>query len=548
MSTLIHFHLGAFVHVAVSRLVALIRTVRLLVADQTLVNAVPIGAHELSRVGAGGVLHFRRTSILVRMIPTVILTIATELFSDALVVMTSELLAGARLVLGVAELSFVTAVATIIIMVAQPIHIQATTIVAGELIFFAGLRRRTMVLSHILVSPVNTIRLSIAQPFFGNTLRPVPNFVRGAGELCLFVTLSVIALVSIVLVRVIHAIVVPVADVTSGYTVAIVAGKQISEASSTLRLTVIWRFIAGIRAVVVSIAVPCGWDAPVVRAPEAVLRTSFLGAVQRILIAIIPAIVITIAKPVGFHADVGLVAFQMIRGTCGVHGTAFVGLVGGDIVPAVVDTITDQIVRDATIIGAGELTNGARGINAAFLVAAVATVVLVIAFPGLEDAPAVVASELVGAARVVDAVIFVFVGAISAIVVAIAGPHPGGAATIPTGKLVGVAGDVLGHAHSVLVHEPAVVVALALDGPVHARMTGLIAATVRDVARIHFALLPVRRVNVQIPWRVVQPFHQLHLVGTGVLLRAIDSSQLEVRPVDMFSEDGYGEGVYGRTD
>lgn len=45
---------------------------------------------------------------------------------------------------------------------------------------------------------------------------------------------------------------------------------------------------------------------------EAVLRTSPLSAMNWILVAIVTAIVVAIAEPVGLHADVRLLALEMI--------------------------------------------------------------------------------------------------------------------------------------------------------------------------------------------------------------------------------------------
>lgn len=146
------------------------------------------------------------------------------------------------------------------------------------------------------------------------------------------------------------------------------------------------------------------------------------------------------------------------------------------------------------------------------------------------------------------AVTGVLIGAVAAIVVAVACPHSGDASTVPASELVGVASDVLRHAHSILVHEPAVIVALALRGAVVARMTGLITAAVVNFARINGALLPGRRKNVKVTRRVLQPFYQLNLVGSRVLLRSVDPAKLEIRPIDVLSEDSDSEGIDGSAD
>lgn len=228
---------------------------------------------------------------------------------------------------------------------------------------------------------------------------------------------------------------------------------------------------------------------------------------QGIFITVVSTIVIAIAQPVWFHADVGLLAFQMIGRTGCVHGTAFVGLVGCNVVLAIIDTVADQVLGDATVVGTGELTLSTRRINAAFLITAIATIVLVITFPGFEDASAVVASKFVGATRVVGTVIGVLVGTVSAVIVAVTGPHPRYTTTIPAGKLAGVTGDILWHAHPVFIHKPTVVIAFAFNGSIHAWMARLIASTLEDIARVYFALLSTCRINMQISWRIIQSFH-----------------------------------------
>lgn len=289
-------------------------------------------------------------------------------------------------------------------MIAQPALVQATSVLTGELRVRTRGSLRTVVQSRVLIGPIDTIGIAVAQPFLRYALRPVPHFVGGTREFRLFVALPVVALVPLVLVRVVQAIVVAVADVNPRYAIAIVAGEQVAEASAALGLAVLGWLVAAVQAIVVSVAVPSGGDAAVIRATEAVLRTSALCAVKWILVAVVAAIVVTVAQPIGFHADVGFVAFEMIRRTSGVGGASLVRLVRSDVVLAVVDAVAQLRVGYATVIGAGELALGARRIDATLLVAAVATVVLVVALPRLEDATAVVAAELVGAARVISCV------------------------------------------------------------------------------------------------------------------------------------------------
>jgi len=70
-----------------------------------------------------------------------------------------------------------------------------------------------------------------------------------------------------------------IANVNSRYAVAVVAGEKVAKASAALRFAVLWRLVAAITAVGVTIAVPSGWNAPVVWATEAVGWASALRAV-----------------------------------------------------------------------------------------------------------------------------------------------------------------------------------------------------------------------------------------------------------------------------
>jgi len=141
---------------------------------------------------------------------------------------------------------------------------------------------------------------------------------------------------------------------------------------------------------------------PVIGTSEAVLGTSPLGAMNRILITVVATIVVTVAKPVRFHADIRLLALEVIQRTRGVAGTTLVRLVGRNVVLAIVDAVADLRLRDAAVIGTGKLARGTGWINASFLVAAVPAIVLVIALPRFKYASAVVATELVRAARVIS--------------------------------------------------------------------------------------------------------------------------------------------------
>jgi len=120
------------------------------------------------------------------------LAIATELLAYAFKVLAGEFLIVTMLILRIAELALVATITAIVIVIAQPTAIQTPPVVASELIVSARGRCRTMMKSYILISPIDAIRISVAQPFLRNTLSAIPHFIRGTGKLRFFVTLSVV--------------------------------------------------------------------------------------------------------------------------------------------------------------------------------------------------------------------------------------------------------------------------------------------------------------------------------------------------------------------
>jgi hypothetical protein len=138
-----------------------------------------------------------------------------------------------RLVLAVAEFALVRAVAAVVVMVTQPSLVDAPSVVTLELIVHTRRRRWTIVQRSVLISAIYTIWIAITKPFLRNTLGASPGLVLLACELCLLVTLPVVALVSDVLVTVVQAIVVSVANVDSRYAISVVTGEQVAEAGST---------------------------------------------------------------------------------------------------------------------------------------------------------------------------------------------------------------------------------------------------------------------------------------------------------------------------
>lgn len=150
------------------------------------------------------------TSNFIRMITTVIFTIASVLFPNALEVLAREFVRATRFVFRVTFFPFISSITTIVIMIAQPTLIRmkniilnakqisklylvdATSIGTSELIFTARFRCCAMVQSGILIRTVNTIWITITQPFSWYTLRSPPRFISFTSKFCLFITFTII--------------------------------------------------------------------------------------------------------------------------------------------------------------------------------------------------------------------------------------------------------------------------------------------------------------------------------------------------------------------
>lgn len=141
------------------------------------------------------------------------------------------------------------------------------------------------------------------------------------------------------------------------------------------------------------------------------------------------------------------------------------------------------------------------------------------------------------------AVVCVFVTVVTAIVISVARPHPRNAFSVLAVELAGVAGVVLGRAHSSLIHRLGLVVTLALSLSVESWMAALGASTVVLVAGICLADLSCLAIDVNVTRRVFEPLDHLDHVGAGVLLGTIDTSQLKISPVNVVPKHRDGERI-----
>lgn len=144
-------------------------------------------------------------------------------------------------------------------------------------------------------------------------------FIGTAREFRFRVAFAAPTLVSIIFIRIVQAVVVSVADVNARDAIAVVARKQVAETSLGARFAIIWRLVGSVAAVIVSIAIPRGRNAAVVvGAAETVAGTRALRTRRFVLIGIVAAVIIAVTQPERFHANVGRVAFEMLRWAGGI--------------------------------------------------------------------------------------------------------------------------------------------------------------------------------------------------------------------------------------
>ncbi len=152
---------------------------------------------------------------------------------------------------------------------------------------------------------------------------------------------------SVVLVGVVQAIVVAVADVNARNAVAVVAGEQVAETGLGSGFAVIWRLVGSVPAVVVSVAVPSGRNAAVVvGAAETVAGTRSLRTGRVVLIRIVAAVVVAVAEPERLHANVSRVALEMVRRASRVPRATIAGLVRRVGVLAIINSVANLKRRE----------------------------------------------------------------------------------------------------------------------------------------------------------------------------------------------------------
>lgn len=193
-------------------------------------------------------------------------------------------------------------------------------------------------------------------------------------------------------------------------------------------------FIGAIRTVNVIITVPLVRDAARRRyALELIAAARSGGAINRIFIAPVPAVIVSVTQVTWRNTDGSTLAFYVPRLTSADRAVSFIR---SAVVIAVVPAIADQLQRDAPPVFTGELCGAvAAWEKTPFLVAVVTTVIVVIAAIMIGDTFPIGTGEGSGLADVKCTQRFQLVAAVPTVVVIITFPGLGDAVPIETGEL-----------------------------------------------------------------------------------------------------------------
>jgi hypothetical protein len=314
-----------------------------------------------------------------------------------------------------------------------------------------------------------------------------------------------------------------------------------SEFASTAIFVIAILFIGTITAVVLMVTFPSAEDTSAIGAPELGRFASVSGAVIRILVRIITAIVVTIAQPIRFNANGSRSTFQMIIRASDV--TILAGIfrfVRRGVIFAIIDAVAYLTIGYAPMIFASEFSSTAILVITILLIGSIPAVVLMVTLPSAEDAPAIGTPELRRFASVSGAIIFVFIRIVATIVVTVASPKSGYAFSVSANKFV------VGRTQSTATLYGRSVDALfsVVDGSESARTftngsrTTLIirrsrmartrgcggAPSVIDFAHVGSALLTIWRENLNTSRRIIQAFDNFNQVRSGVFICSVNST------------------------
>lgn len=201
---------------------------------------------------------------------------------------------------------------------------------------------------------------------------------------------SVLALESfaVELVTIIAAVIFVIASPPAGNTLAIAAPELRLGTVTILALALGFRFVATITTVIGKVAHPLFWNASVVVTLEVRLRITF-GAIFRQLVAIVAAIVLTIAEqPLRNAPVVGLSGATAPPGST-IPLSAHVGWFVRVIATIVIEIAHPQLWNTATVLAAELRLRIARSFmtNLRIFIASVLTIRVTIALPAVQNTP-----------------------------------------------------------------------------------------------------------------------------------------------------------------
>lgn len=196
-------------------------------------------------------------------------------------------------------------------------------------------------------------------------------------------------------------------------------------------------FVRSIGAVRSSVAEPVRGNAAATGATELALGTCGCRTVCRALITHVSTIVVSIAQIRARDADVGGLALGLLGLTGSLRAILFIR---GPVVVTVVDAIAHVLFGNAASVAAGELRVGVTGSEqAAVLVAVVSAVVVMVTAVVVRHTASISTSEDSGVARVKSTHSLELIAAVSTVVVIVAFPLGTDAAAVHTGELARLA-------------------------------------------------------------------------------------------------------------
>lgn len=135
---------------------------------------------------------FAGTVELVRIVAAIIFVVTSVRIPDALEVLARKLPRRTRLVLRMAVFTLVRPVTAVVVVVTHPSLVDASPVTARELLLAAIYHRRAIEHGDVLVRPVHTVGITVAQPLSRYTLCSVPRLVCLTRELRRLVAFSII--------------------------------------------------------------------------------------------------------------------------------------------------------------------------------------------------------------------------------------------------------------------------------------------------------------------------------------------------------------------